>query len=94
MSGPRIIRIVCPHCQGRGYFADGVRCTVCAGSERISADDARAFAIDQRRAADANGPGELSWPQKRKCAAVAEQVFETLRELPPWRRHYAREQVR
>ena len=88
MSGARITRIRCPHCAGQGYFGSGRRrCPVCCGNERISAADARAYAITQRRMSDANGAGELSWPQKRKCAAIAEGIFELLQELPPWRAH-------
>jgi len=84
----RITRIVCPHCAGQGYLASGRRrCPVCCGNERISAEDARAYAIGQRRMSDANGAGELSWPQKRRCAALAEGIFELLQELPPWRAH-------
>lgn len=88
MSGLRITRVCCPHCAGQGYLSAGRhRCPVCCGNERISAADARVYAIAQRRMSDDNGAGELSWPNKRKCAAIAERIYELLQEVPPWRRH-------
>ncbi|TCT42763.1 hypothetical protein EDC90_100464 [Martelella mediterranea] len=88
MRAARITKVICPECGGQGYLSERkLRCAMCCGNGRVSVCDARQHAISCRKAADRLGPGTLYRARRQRLYQVAEWVFETIGELPPWRRH-------
>ncbi|TCT37273.1 hypothetical protein [Martelella mediterranea] len=85
---PRVTRLICPECKGEGYLRfNECRCRTCAGNGRVSVADAMHYGIHCRKTAEAMGPGPLRDPVRQELYLLADQIFETLGVVAPWRSH-------
>ncbi|WP_176085743.1 hypothetical protein [Martelella sp. HB161492] len=85
---PRVTRIICPECMGEGYLAyKRQRCQTCAGNGRVSVKDATDYAIKCRMTAEAMEMGPLRDPVREELFRIADQVFDTVGLVAPWRSH-------